>query len=388
MKTARFTVFVLVLGACNPRTRPAAETPRLSPTGVLSGGDAAGYARAEGPHAFAFPRDHGPHPSFRSEWWYFTGHLATRDGRRFGYQLTVFRQALAPAAIPRASAWATRQVYLGHLAISDLDGDRFAAYERTAREGLGLGGAEVSGDTVRVWVEDWRLAAEDGRQFHLRAHALPDGQAATIPATLDLVADLVGGRGPILQGENGLSQKGPEPGNASYYYSYTRIPTTGQLALGDQRFEVRGESWLDREWSTSALSPDVAGWDWLSLSLDDGRDVMVFRLRRRDGSAAPESRATLITDTGATPRTQLFAPGEASFSGLGHWTSAIGTSYPAGFRLQIPTARLDLEIRPLRADQELRLGFRYWEGAVEARGASGGRPLTGRGYLELTGYTR
>jgi predicted secreted hydrolase len=386
--TASFAALALATTiACAPARDDHASGPApLSPTGALSGGDAAGYARALAPRPFRFPQDHGPHPEFRSEWWYFTGHLVARTGgteRRFGYQLTVFRQALAPQTPGRASAWATRQVYLGHLAISDVDGGRFVAYERTAREGLALGGAQAA--PLRVWVEDWQITARDETHLTLHAQALPDGRAATVPATLALEVDLAQGRGPVLQGNAGLSPKGPQPGNASYYYSFTRLPTRGHLALADQRFEVTGTTWVDREWSTSALGPELAGWDWLSLSLGDGRDVMVFRLRRRDGSAAPESRATVIAPDGST---RLYAPDGHRFTSTGRWTSPAGVPYPAAFHLEIPAAQINLEIKPLLADQELRLGFRYWEGAVEARGTGAVGPLTGRGYLELTGYEK
>jgi predicted secreted hydrolase len=357
---------------------------------VLGGADTAGFARADAPRAFAFPADHGPHPSFRSEWWYFTGQLAARDGRRarrFGYQLTIFRQALAPDAPARASAWATRQVYLGHLALADLDGGRFFAFERTAREGLGLAGATAA--PLRVWVEDWEIAAvgddPEPARLVLRARGLPDGAAATTPVSLALEVDLAAGRGPILQGDRGLSRKGPEPGNASYYYSYTRLPTRGEVRLGERGFSVAGESWLDREWSTSALGPELAGWDWLSLSLDDGRDLMIYRLRRRDGSATPESRATLIA---ADRSTRLLTADAYRFEASGTWQSPAGARYPAGFHLTIPGERLTLDVTPLLSDQELRLGFRYWEGAVTARGRLGDGVVAGRGYLELTGYTR
>jgi predicted secreted hydrolase len=380
---ARSTTIALCALALGCQRRHDAAGPPLSPTQALGGADTAGFARAEAPRSFAFPADHGPHPEFRSEWWYFTGQLVTGDGKRhFGYQLTIFRQALAPEIPARASAWATRQVYLGHLALADLDGGRFLAFERTAREGLGLAGATAT--PLHVWVEDWDIAASsDGARLELRARGLPDGVAATAPVTLALEVDLAAGRGPVLQGERGLSRKGPELGNASYYYSYTRLPTRGDLQVGEGRFSVTGDSWLDREWSTSALGPELAGWDWLSLSLDDGRDLMVYRLRRRDGTATDESRATLIA---ADRSTRLFDAAAFRFEGAGTRRSPGGARYPAAFHLAIPGERLTLEVTPLLPDQELRLGFRYWEGAVVARGLLGEVPLAGRGYLELTGY--
>jgi predicted secreted hydrolase len=335
----------------------------LSVDRTLGGGEAAGFARALGPRRFEFPADHGPHPAFRSEWWYLTGQLRA-GGRRFGYQLTIFRQALAPAGPPRSSAWATRQVYMGHLAISDVDGSRFRAFERLAREGLGLGGAQVR--PFRVWVEDWSVTGT-GEPFPLALVARADG--------VELGLTVAAGRGPVLQGDRGLSPKGPEPGNASYYYSCTRLPTRGRLTLDGASFEVSGTSWLDREWSTSALGQDLAGWDWLSLHLSDGRDLMIYRLRRRDGTAAPESGATLIDANGVPHSARLV------WTPTRWWRSpATGARYPVAVRVELPS--LSFEVRPLLDDQELRLSFRYWEGAVEARGAA----VTGSGYLELTGY--
>jgi predicted secreted hydrolase len=347
-----------------------------------------------------FPRDHGPHPGFRSEWWYFTGVLQTPAGttprRRFGYQFTIFRQALGPAPAPRASGWATGNIYMGHLAISDLDGDpkrpRFHAYQRFARDGLGLAGARAT--PFEVWVDDWRVAGrpEGAETFPLTLHAraatgdhpgtVADSAADVPRASLDLVVSA--GRGPVLQGDQGLSQKGPGPGNASYYHSFTRLPTAGTVTLAGQSFTVSGATWLDREWSTSALDAAVVGWDWMGVQLADGRDVMVYKLRTAEGTAAPESRATLIDPDG---HTRLFAPPAFTLAPTGQWQSADGRArYPAGLRLQIPAAQVDLGITPLLADQELTLAVRYWEGAVAVTGAASGRAVSGNGYLELTGY--
>jgi predicted secreted hydrolase len=358
-------VVVLLLGACRPRA-PAPE-PVLKVGQVLSGDDS-GFARAIAPRAFSFPADHGPHSAYRSEWWYLTGHLSAGP-RRFGYQLTIFRQALAPETPARPSAWATRQAFMGHLAVTDEAGHRFIAFERLARDGLGLAGAEAS----RVWVEDWSIRPS----FPLALQAGQPGQVA-------LALTVGAGRGPILQGEGGLSRKGPEPWNASYYYSCTRLPTSGRLTLAGQDLAVTGESWYDREWSTSALGPELAGWDWLALNLSDGRDLMVYRLRRHDGSAAAESRATIIDPSGAT---RLYGPGAFRLNADAWWTSPqSGARYPVSVMVEIPAAGLRVETRPLLEDQELRLSFRYWEGAVTATGRAGGADITARGYLELTGY--
>jgi predicted secreted hydrolase len=360
--------------SCVPadRTSPSPRAP-ISVAGALGGADTAGFARATGPRRFAFPADHGPHPDFRSEWWYLTGQLRA-GARRFGYQFTIFRQALAPAAPPRTSAWATRQVYMGHLAVTDVDNGRFVALERLARDGLDLGGAGTG--PFRVWVEDWTIAGQVVDLFPLALHASGDG--------VELALTAGAGRGPVLQGDAGLSAKGPEPGNASYYYSCTRLPTTGRLTIDGVAFEVSGTSWLDREWSTSALGPELEGWDWLALHLSDGRDVMVYRLRRRDGTAAAESRATVIDQLGAT---RVVDAGGFTWVPTRWWRSPrTGLRYPVSVTVQIPSAGLTLDVRPLLDDQELRLSVQYWEGAVAARGDAARTPITGAGYLELTGY--
>ncbi len=358
-----------------------ADEPAIAATAPLAAGETAGFARALAPRPFVFPEDHGPHPEFRSEWWYFTGNLVDAKGRRFGYQLTIFRQALAASAPAREAATAAREAFMGHLAVTDVASGRLVAGERLARGALGLAGAERR--PFRVWVEDWTIEGGDGF-FPLRLAARDLGaEKGDAPEEIAIALDVGSGRGPVLQGDRGLSQKGPEPGNASYYYSYTRLPTKGRITIGGATHEVSGESWLDREWSTSALGPDLAGWDWISLHLADGRDVMVYRLRRKDGSPAPESRATIVAPDA---RTTSVGPDAFSLAELGVWTSPHGGArYPAGFVLRVPGARIDLEVRPFVADQELRLGVRYWEGAVRATSAGDGAQL-GTGYLEMTGY--
>lgn len=377
---------------------PEARWPLAESVG---GEGAAGFAVADRPRAFAFPADHGPHPGFRVEWWYFTGNLAGEDGRRFGYQLTFFRRAVAPAAdgaAERESAWATRQVYLAHLAVTDQRGRRFAAFERLARGAVGLAGAEA--EPFRVWVEGWRAesvapdaraAAGDraappapppsdpaanraaGGVFPLRLAAADDGVA------LDLV--LATAKPPVLRGDDGLSVKGPGRGNASYYYSLTRLPTRGTLTIGGERFAVTGLSWLDREWSTTLLGPGEEGWDWLALQLDDGREVSGWRIRRA-GAAADRLDALAVVEPDGTLRP--LDPARHRLLASSPWESPTGARYPTAWRLTGPG--LDLALTALLPDQELRLSIHYWEGAVTARGTLGGRPVGGRGYVEMTGY--
>jgi predicted secreted hydrolase len=364
-------IALYLLARPEPPLNPKAS---LSIADTLRGANGAGYARALAPREFHFPADHGPHPEFRTEWWYYTGNLATPEGRRFGFQLTFFRSALAPAMPARQSAWATRQAWLAHFTISDLKGGRFHSFERWSRGAAGLAGAQA--EPFRVWVKDWAAQGVGGQALPMRLTA-SEG---------DLGVDLVlqPGKPPVLEGNRGLSQKGPEAGNASYYYSLTRMPAAGTVRLGGERFAVTGLAWMDREWSTSSLGRGEVGWDWFALQLSDGADLMLYRLRHQDGAADAASSGTAVSPEG-TARHLGFP--DFQIAGSGEWRSPrSGVRYPAQWRVQIPSEKLDLEIRPALADQELDVSFRYWEGAVEIAGTRRGRPVHGRGYVELTGY--
>jgi predicted secreted hydrolase len=353
--------------------------------GEALGGSAEGFARATEPRPFVFPADHGPHPEYRTEWWYYTGNLAAADGRHFGFQLTFFRNALTSEPAERTSKWATNHVYMAHFALTDVDGGGFHAFERFGRAALGLAGAEAT--PFRVWLEDWSASeipgppTAAGQLPRTRLVAAQDGIAIDLVLGADEAAP---GKPLVLQGDRGLSQKGPEPGNASYYYSATRLATTGTVSVNGQAFEVDGLSWLDREWSTSALSEGQAGWDWFALQLDDGREVMYYRLRLDDGGTDPFSAGVLVEADGTSAR---LSGADVVLEETGTWRSPrSGASYPSGWRLSIPGAGLALEIAPHLADQELNVTVRYWEGAVRVAGNAAGRPLTGNGYVELTGY--
>jgi predicted secreted hydrolase len=365
-------LFLAVLSLLACREQPSLPHASLSVASALRTSGDQGYAKALAPRDFHFPADHGPHPEFRTEWWYYTGNLATAAGRRFGFQLTFFRSALAPSAPERASAWATRQAWLAHFTVSDVDGKRFHSFERWSRGAVGLAGAQ--GEPFQVWVKDWTAAGAPVFPMRLRAAA---GETA-----IDLL--LQEGKPPVLQGERGLSRKSAEPGDASYYYSLTRMPTAGTVRVDGQSFQVSGASWMDREWSTSSLGRDQVGWDWLALQLSDGWDVMLYRLRRADGSADPASSGTLIAPDGGSRPLHL---ADFQLEGSGEWRSPrSGARYPDRWRVHIPGEELDLDVRPLLADQELDVSFRYWEGAVEVAGTHHGRPVRGEGYVELTGY--
>ena len=417
-------VAALIVNACSNGSAPRLGAPappsagRLSLPGLLADSDAPGdnegFERALAPRPFVFPDDDGPHPGFRSEWWYFTGVLRASDAgaRRFGYEMTIFRQALAPRVPARASAWATRDVYMAHFAITDVDGAsssgedgdrRFRAYERFARDGLALAGARAQ--PFAAWVDDWRMQglgdhqADDGPMpVHLLAR--DDGGAAIdldVGASDDR-ARLAGSGQPIPEGDRGRFAKGAAPGNASYYFSRTSLPTHGRVTLPSPAgarpgapvtFVVSGLSWMDREWSTGALGAGVRGWDWLGVHLSDGRDLMMCRLRDDADRTTSASRVTLIDAPGLDGRRAVhtYAADRFAMAPIDFWMSAeTGARYPVSFRLDVPDERISLVVRPLLVDQELRLAVLYWEGAVSLGGTADGAAITGEGYLELTGY--
>ena len=303
----------------------------LSVAEALSGGRTEGFARAEAPRDFVFPRDHGPHPEFRAEWWYWTGNLRSSGGRPLGFQLTIFRTALTPDPLARESRWGASQAYLAHLAVTDPRSARFHFGMRTSRGALGLAGAQA--EPFRVFVEDWEARSEGSAMFPLRLRAADE--------KIELDLQLENLKPPVLQGERGLSRKGPEPGNASYYYSLTRMPARGTIRLGTERLEVEGFAWMDREWSTSALSKDLAGWDWFALQLEDGRELMYYRLRRKDGTEDRFSAGVVVDGRGGT---RALARDGVRLEATGIWRSRrSGVEYPAGWRLTDTAGGLALD---------------------------------------------
>ncbi len=368
MKLRAFLLLAFIPGGVFADAAPApSELARL-----LGGGDE-GFAKAVSPRPFEFPADHGPHPQFRNEWWYVTGNLDAEDGRRFGYELTIFRFSLAPTLPESPSAWRSNQVYIAHLALTDAKGDRFFVAQRYSRGALGLAGAAA--DPFRVWIDDWSIrddAAAPGT-WRLSASAGDFGVDVNLRPL----------RAPVLNGEAGLSQKSADPGNASYYYSVTRLQTEGSITIDGSDVGIGGMSWLDREWSTSALAPDQVGWDWFALQLSDGSDLMFYQLRTRDGRQDPLSSGTFVEPGGAAFHLRAE---EVALRVEDEWRSPAGGTYPSGWTLALPDRGLTLRISPVIANQELFTTVRYWEGAVDVSGERDGRPISGRGYVELTGY--
>ena len=353
----------------------------------------AGFAAASVPRPFVFPRDHGPHPDFRHEWWYLSGQLDGDRGEHFGFELTFFRFALAPATRARPpasarerapadgalSAWRASTIYMAHFAVTDIARRRFCFEQKLARAALGLAGAETQ--PLRVWIDDWFLAADEPAAAvpaaRWRLHAAQSGyelELALEPQTP-----------PVLQGNAGLSRKADEPSAASYYYSLPRLAVHGRLFRDGEPLAVRGQAWLDREWSSGGLGAQQAGWDWFALQLDDGNSLMFYALRDSDGRRDAHSAGSWITADGER---RALSDAEVAIVVTDSWRSSSGERYPAGWRLRVPALALELSVRPLLADQELRTTPRYWEGAVEVTGTRAERRVDGRGYVELVGYAR
>jgi predicted secreted hydrolase len=333
-----------------------------------------GFQRAMGPRGWVFPDDFGPHPEYQTEWWYYTGNLESENGDRFGYQLTFFRRALLPEddRFERESTWGTEQVYMAHFALSDMAADEHYAFERFTRGAAGLAGAQAA--PYQVWLEDWQVVEIANNQYRLTARQ--NGVA------LDLT--LVDIKGPIFHGEQGYSQKGLEAGNASYYYSQTRLQTSGHVETPDGHYTATGLSWKDHEFSTSALSAGQVGWDWFSIHLENGSELMFFQIRREDGSIDPFSSGTWISPIGKTAHLN-----REQFQILvrNTWSSPkTGAEYPIAWTVEIPSLEMTLEIQPYLADQEMDVSYAYWEGAVQVNGTARGTPISGSGYVEMTGY--
>lgn len=330
-------------------------------------------------YQYRFPHDHGAHERFRTEWWYYTGHVVAADGHRFGFELTFFRRGMPPDQVQTLpSRWSIQQLYLAHFALTDLDAGRFYYADKVSREGLGKAGADT--DRLHVWVDRWSLLTNDPAASR---HQL---QAATDSVAINLT--VIPKKPPVIHGHDGLSRKGADPGQASHYYSLTHLATEGQIRVGTETFAVTGLSWMDHEFGSADLGLNVVGWDWFSLQLSDSTELMWYSLRRADGSSDPVSSGTLVLADG---RAHALDAQDLSIEPLAHWTSPRSNGrYPQRWRLTSATMGLDVTVESLLADQELdtarSTGVTYWEGAVSVSGQVRGAPVTGRGYVEMTGY--
>jgi len=362
---ALLTIADAVSGRSSPRSSVAALLTETNPP--------PGFAYALAPRSLNFPRDHGAHPRFRSEWWYFTGNLA--DGERaFGFQLTIFRFALRPQDVNSTSPWRSNQIYLGHFAVSDIGAERFFSAERRARAALNRAG--VKHEPAGIWITDWRIDQLDPVTETWRL------TAEMSEAAIDLIVEAQ--KPIVLQGDRGLSQKSSAAGNASYYYSIPRFAARGALRTGTREHSVTGSAWFDHEWSTSALADGQVGWDWFSLQLEDGRDLMFYQIRNAADRADTASHGVIV---GADGKSELLLPSDIELSVTDYWKSvASGGRYPARWRMRIREHGLDITIAPRLPAQEWHKNFTYWEGAVAVTGEANGAAVGGHGYVELVGY--
>jgi len=335
------------------------------------------WQRAVGAWTWMFPRDHGAHPNFKTEWWYFTGNLQdAQQGQKFGYQLTIFRQGIQFAPAQPTSHWAVRDFYFGHFTISDVAAHRFHFAERVSRGALGE--AKAAPGSMDVTLGPWTIEQDAKEKIHLLAR---EGEMS-----LDLDEHPL--KPLVLEGENGLSRKGDGAGEASYYYSYPRLATSGQLRIGSKTYGVSGFSWFDHEFSTSSLGKDQVGWDWFCLQLGNNEEIMLYALRDQSGAMDPNSEGTWVKADGTSER---LVPGSFSIDKKGTWRSPhSGAIYPAGWHIVVPGHHADLTVSPAMADQELHLtkmgALDYWEGACSISGSVANVPVQGVGYTELTGY--
>jgi predicted secreted hydrolase len=341
---------------------------------------AAQYRTAVPGYRFEFPRDYFNHPGFQTEWCYYTGNLTSSTGRHFGFELTFFREAVDRDKTSGASvsAWDVRDLYIAHLALSDLDGQRFYHRERLNRAGPGLAGSDQS--SSRIWNGNWQIQWRGS-----------DQQLQAVDEQFQLHLTLHPEKPPILHGENGLSQKSASPGHASYYFSLTRLAVSGDLTLQNEKLAVTGLAWMDHEFFTQQLQPGQIGWDWLSIQLAGNTELMLFHLRRKDGSLDPFSAGTYVDAQGRSTHLRvndfLLAPLDDT------WTSRItGATYPISWKISVPKLGINLEARTKLPDQELAgqtsILPPYWEGAISLAGRRGPQPLAGVGYLEMTGYDK
>lgn len=327
-------------------------------------------------YKFKFPADHFSHEDYKTEWWYYTGHLESKDGKRFGFELTFFRSGVPVQDRLKTGPWALNNVYLTHFALSDIDEKKFLHSEKMCRAGVGTAGAKS--DSYKVWTENWTVRQEGND--HLLHASEPD-------YSIDL--RLNEGKGPVIQGEDGVSQKAACVGCASHYYSFTRMPVSGKISVGNKFIPVTGQAWMDHEFGSNQLTADQVGWDWFSVQLDDNSELMLYTMRLANGGQEPNSSGTLIYADGKSKHLPLKSyrvePRE-------YWTSPhTGAKYPSKWHVILAEEKIDLNIEAELSDQELvsnknKGGVSYWEGACSVSGSKEGKPIHGQAYVELTGY--
>jgi predicted secreted hydrolase len=334
------------------------------------------YQVAKSGYAYEFPRDYFNHPKFQTEWWYYTGNVKSADKHRFGFELTFFRQGVGQDAKHSDSTWEVRHLYIAHFALSDITGQRFYHSERINRAGPGLAG--VSANPGRIWNGNWQVFWSESEQ-----------RLSAITTSLRLDLHLHSEKAPVIHGLNGVTQKAAGDGHASHYVSLTRLLTDGQIVINGIEYKVDGTSWMDHEFFTNQLAADEPGWDWLSLQFSDNTELMLYRLRHNDGRIDPFSSGTYVDAEG---RTNHLSSADFQLEPTGkNWTSqATKGTYPIEWRISVPSLHLGVKVStPLQSQEMVSNGNgtpTYWEGVIDVSGARGQSPLSGVGYLEMTGY--
>ncbi|HLI76220.1 MAG TPA: lipocalin-like domain-containing protein [Acidobacteriaceae bacterium] len=331
------------------------------------------YVPALPGYHYEFPRDHFSHPEYGTEWWYYTGNLRGKDGHRFGFELTFFRQGISQTK--SGDPWHVNDIYMAHLALSDLSGGRYYTAERLNRAGPGIAGIDAASGTV--WNGNWQTVL--GRDAH---HLRGVGENFS----LDLSAAPL--KGPVIHGTDGVSQKAEGAGHASHYISFTRMKSTGTVELNGSRYQIDGDTWMDHEFFSESMNGDEVGWDWLSIQLNDNTELMLYRLRHKDGSVDPYSSGTYVDNHGRA--THLTLRDFTMISpGIAYHSQKTGATYPVAWSVTIPMLKLQLSINTPLSDQEFvsHFGPSYWEGAIDVSGQEGNQSVHGTGYLEMTGYS-
>jgi len=373
MKAIRFNVLMVVLFVL---FKGIIDSPSTT--------EASSYIPINAPCNLTFPRDHGAHPGYRTEWWYYTGNLMSQDNKRYGFHLTFFRSQISPPGASKKwpksySAWRTQHIFLAHAALSDIDGKKFYHTERMGRGVLGIAGVKQESGVTSVFLRNW--SAELGPTEH-RLSAIADDFSFSL--------NLRPKKEPVLHGKSGYSAKGKSKESSSCYYSFTRLETKGTMWVKGKTFDVHGTAWMDHEFSSAPLEPNLAGWDWFSLQLEDNTEVMIYLLRQKDNVYSPVSSGTFVENSGKSIHLQQ---SDFIVEVLNTWESPHSSvRYPSGWRIQVHPAELDITIGSNLEDQEMltpnTTRVTYWEGSVFVKGTARGQTIKGVGYVELTGYDR
>lgn len=343
--------------------------------GSLMSDNSAGYKEASEQINFVFPPDHAAHPEFKTEWWYFTGNIINDRGENFGYQLTIFRNATSPVKPEISSDFLTNQIYSGHFAISDIKQEKFYHSEIIEREFYPFAYSDTAGSFVTAG--GWKIKFNSESNGELREILL---SASDSIKSINFI--LLPSKKPVFHGDRGLSPKSYKPGNASYYYSFTKLKTSGTMTINGITHQISGSSWMDREWSSGALDKDQKGWDWFSIQLVDSTEIMFFRLRDFSGNTN-FAKGTFVFKEGTT---RLLKNEDVTLEATSNWKNSDGILYPSSWVLRVPSIDLELNINTAIPNQELKTFVNYYEGAIIITGEKSGISISGKGYVELTGY--